>query len=337
MGTCARIAALCSLGFSIAACGDQPTQPIIGRQLAESPSIVSDTVPGRWTLMPSIVPARANMAAAVSDKSIVVVGGAVTGRILNRVDAYNVETQRWTQLAPLPERRVFHGATTIHGKIYVAGGSSLVTDPASPRYGDPIPHKTLFVYDAVTNTWSRKADLPHPVFQAMQAGLLGRLYVYAADGPDNYFLAYSPDLDKWSSLPLPPSEHSVGIIAALQGKLYLANGLTKQGSLNSELDVYDPSTRKWSVKRPMLRADGGAVAATFHGKLWVASNEEAYLSARDLEVYDPLTDEWKQGPLMLRNSRWGASAWAGGKFFVIGGYGDEGALTGVVQAFSTPY
>jgi N-acetylneuraminic acid mutarotase len=337
MRTCTRIAALCTLGLSVVACGEQPTQPAVGGEPAISASLVGDTVPGRWVLKPSLLPARMFMGAAVSDKSIVVVGGSVYGGILRRVDAYNVQTNRWTQLASLPEPRVLADATTIHGTIYVAGGETLVTDRTSPRYGDPVPHKTLFAYNAVTNSWSRRADMPHPILESMQAGLLGNLYVYAADGPDNYFLRYSPRLDKWTSLPLPTSEHSLGILAALNGKLYLTNGLTKHGSLNPELDVYDPLTRTWSVKQPMLRADGGSVAATFNGKLWVAGNEEALYSAKELEVYDPTTDEWKQGPLMLRTSREGAGAWAGGKFFVIGGTGDEGALTGVVQAFSTPY
>jgi N-acetylneuraminic acid mutarotase len=189
----------------------------------------------------------------------------------------------------------------------------------------------------LTNTWSRKADLPHSVVGVLQAGLLGRLYVYAADGSDNDFWVYNPTTDKWTSLPRPPSHHVIGVLGALDGKLYLTNGLTKEGSFNPELDVYDPATRTWSVRSPMLIADGGAVGGTFHGKLWVAGNEEAYLSAKDLEVYDPVTDEWRQGPLMLHDSRQGASAWAGGKFFVIGGYGEDGLLTGRVQALSTPY
>jgi hypothetical protein len=115
------------------------------------------------------VPARAEMAAAVSDKSIVVVGGYSDDRLaMTRVDAFNVETKTWTRLEPLPEARYGNGATTINGKIYVAGGRS-TENPVVPA-----PQKSLFMYDPGTGTWTREADLPRSVYVSLQAGLLGK-------------------------------------------------------------------------------------------------------------------------------------------------------------------
>lgn len=333
-----RRAVLCCLGLGLLACGDPVTQPDTSRASTGSSPLLSTEVPGIWRMTPALVPGRADMAAAVIEKSIVVVGGSTSvqdeWQPLTRVDAYNVETKTWTQLKSLPEPRIRHGATTINGRIYVAGGLGLPV-----ILGDPQPKKSLFVYDPETNTWTRKADMPQPVYLSRQANLLGRLYVYAAgtDLSAERFFAYSPATDRWVSLPVPPSRHMDGVMAALGGKLYLTNG-NSQTSFNRELDVYDPATRRWTVKSPMLNADGGGVAAVFHGKLWVAGNEDAVSSARDLQVYDPNTDQWRRGPLMLTSSRWGAAAWAGGKFFVIGGYDPEkGGLTSTVQALSTPY
>ena len=344
-------AALCSLGLAVLACGDPATQPDTSHaSMAPSP-LLSTEVPGIWRQMPSIIPARAEMAADVSVKSIVVVGGASQQQPagMTRVDAYNIETKTWTRLAPLPAPRLRHGATTINGKIYVAGG---LGPPVIN--GDLQPTKTLFVYDPATNTWARKADLPVPTYVSLQANVLGRLYVYALgnDFTPDYFMAYSPRADKWVlRLPLPPSRHFGGVMAALDGKLYLTNGLTRArvNPYNRELDVYDPATNSWTVKSPMLSLYGGStgtVAAAFHRKIWIASTPSEfvtdstgshYLSNRGVQVYDPATDEWKYGPLMLKNSSGGVAALAGGRIYVIGGYDLEGNRTSVVQALSTSY
>lgn len=328
-------AALCSLGLIVLACGDPATQPSATPESVQSSQLLSTAVTGTWRLMPPLVPARASMAAAVSDKSIVVVGGWIFGGILRRVDAYNVETRTWTQLRSLPEPRVGHGATTINGKIYVAGGSTTLEN------GNSVPHNSLFVYDPGTNTWTRKADMLRPVYRSLQAAVRGRLYVYA----DGSFFAYSPRIDKWVKLPPPPSRHDLGVMAAVDGKLYLTAGLTQATgyALNHELDVYDPATKSWTIKRPIKLNDGLMVATTLHGKLWVTSGPtdvvtppDGQVIYRGVQVYDPVSDQWNDGPLMLRASRDGAAAVAGGKLFVIGGT-DLGYVTSVVQALSTSY
>lgn len=350
MSTYTHRTALCSLGLTLLACGDPATHPDAGGASVTPRPLASTEVPGIWRKMPALFPARAEMAADVLDKSIVVVGGASEKQPagMRRVDAYNVETRTWTPLAPLPESRLRHGATTIKGKIYVAGGLG----PPVIR-GELQPTRSLFVYDPATDTWSRKADLPVPTYVSLQADLLGRLYVYAlgTDFTPDYFLAYSPGTDKWVRLPLPPSRHFGGVMAAVDGKLYLTNGLTRApvNPYNRQLDVYDPATKSWTVRSPMLQQYGGStgtVAAAFHGKLWVAgtpselvtdSTGSHYLSNRGVQVYDPATDEWKYGPPMLEDSRSGAAVLAGGRIYVIGGYDFEGNRTSVVQALSTSY
>jgi N-acetylneuraminic acid mutarotase len=353
MLTYKRISAICSLGLVVAACGEPSTQPDTTTTSLQATPLLSTPVTGTWRKMPSIVPARAEMAAAVIDKSIVVVGGFNMGGwkqrfAVRRVDAYNVETGTWTQLRSLPEPRFRHGATTIRGKIYVAGGVTVITDPDDPKFGDLKPHNSLFVYDPVTDRWSRKADMPQPTYESKQAKLFGRLYVYAPgnDFAPDRFSAYRPATDKWVSLAPPPSRHIAGAMAALDGKLYLTDGLSQTLGNNGELDVYDPATGSWTVKSPKLLPGSGTVAATFHGKLWIAGSPselvsqdggQQYLSLRGVQVYDPVADEWNHGPLMLSSSRGGAAAWAGGRFFVIGGFDNDGELTGVVQALRTSY
>lgn len=336
-------AALCCLGVTVLACGEPATQPNQSSESVPSPPLLSTVVTGTWRQMPPLVPARAGMAAAVSDKSIVVVGGYVFGRILRRVDAYNVVTRTWTQLRSLPEPRRRAGATTINGKIYVAGGMSVIDDPADPHYAEAVVHKSLFVYDPGTSTWTRKADMPRPGL-ALQAAVQGRLYVYV----DGAFFAYSPRIDRWVRLQPPPSRHDLGVMAEVGGKVYLTSGLTQAtvNPYNKELDVYDPATKAWTVKSPMRLAAAFMTATRVNGKLWLTSGPsefvttpdgQHYLSNRDVQVYDPVSDRWNDGPLMLKDSGEGAAAWAGGRLYVLGGTDMDGRVISVVQALSTSY
>jgi len=334
------VAALCSFGIALAACGDEPAAPsgTPERALAEASSLLT-TVSGTWRQQPSIAPARRWPAATVSDKAVVVIGGMINDVTTRRVDAYNVETKTWSRLAPLPESRMWHNATTINGKIYVAGGENEAVIDGVPT---GTPTKTLFVYDPATDTWSRKADLPTRVQIVRQAGLLGKLYVYEHN--DNFW-RYNPKLDRWTSLPLPPSQHLDGVMSAVGDKIYLTGGSKyvdryPYWEYNTELDVYDPATRTWSVKSPLPAAYNSSVAASFHGKLWVAGGESNnYQPVSDLYGYDPLTDTWAAGPSMLRTTMNAAAAWAGGKFFVIGGMNSSNLLqaSSFVEALTTSY
>jgi N-acetylneuraminic acid mutarotase len=280
----------------------------------------------------------------VSGKSILVIGGEVNGEFgsSRRVDAYNVETKTWRRLAPLPEGRFWHDATTINGKVYVAGGNNEATINGVPT---DIGTNTLFVYDPATNAWSRKANMPVNRRQVVrQAGLSGALYVYVGD----HFWKYNQWEDKWISLPLPPSGHGDGVMRAVGDKIYLTGGRKVNpdlsGSYNPELDVYDPATRTWTVKSPLPAAyndlDDGAFAASFNGKLWVGGGAlvDNGGPASSIYVYDPLTDTWAAGPTMLRPTKNATAAYAAGKLFVFGGNNsiDLTQSSSFVEALITP-
>jgi Secretion system C-terminal sorting domain/Kelch motif len=69
---------------------------------------------------------------------------------------YNVNTNTWTYIAPLPVPMRTNAATRIGNKIYTMGGFSA-----------PFPSpalKSFFEYDIDTNTWTQLPDLPQTIF-----------------------------------------------------------------------------------------------------------------------------------------------------------------------------
>jgi Kelch motif len=341
---------LCGLSVVVGACNDGPpgnlTDPEPTR--LQTPAVATSSGPtleGGWRVPTSLVPARDLMAASVLGESIVVVGGEdntyitvdgfVVRRPISRVDAYNVRTKTWTPLKSLPTPRSWlYGASTIRGKLYVTGGTAtgISSSDRSP----------LYVYDPTTNTWTRKADVPlRTVCLGVQAPIDGLLYLYTRCGdvnrnPEGTFVRYNPRTDRWVFLPVPPMHQGQPMGGAINGKFYLTGGEDEFARVTGALDVYDPGTRTWTRKSPMLVAREGAFAAVYSGKLFIAGGlgGDPYGPISSLEAYDPTTATWSMGPSMPTARFQGTAAMAGGKFFTIGGMKQvNGLASSKVEAF----
>lgn len=153
------------LGFCtvLAACDSapptDPTTPGSFEIAGADPQSLSNS----WAAKRSLSPDRQLMVAGTINGIIYVVGGqhidwnTFRTRLLARVDAYNVATDTWSQVASMPgAREALNGASVINGRLYVTGGRSSALTPE----GFYKPTKTLFVYDPGTNRWTRKADMP---------------------------------------------------------------------------------------------------------------------------------------------------------------------------------
>jgi N-acetylneuraminic acid mutarotase len=335
------VTAISGLCISLVACGDPSAGPTESGTLAPTPPTPAAgsglTFNGTWKKYPSLVPARWRSAADLLGKSIIVVGGLNgANESIRRVDAYNVETRTWTGLKPLPIPLYDAlGATAIHGKLYVAGGKSTTEDCL----------KTLYVYDPLTNSWARKADMPLTGCHGVQANILGQLYVYTVytgPGRGDLFAAYNPNTNTWVRRPVPEgSFQSYPVGEAINDKFYLTGGIDASGQFNHVLQVYDPATKIWTKKSPLPTGRDNAFATAFHGKLFVAGgtlDDNGLAVATDVvEAYDPLTDTWATGPSMLAPRRHGAAAWGRGNlFFTIDGLTD-GTIDSRVEALSTAY
>ena len=97
--------------------------------------------------------------------------------------------------------------------------------------------------------------------------------------------------NSWIELDNPGSSFAKGAYAVANSKLYLFGG--DNGSLQSNVQEYEPSSRTWSSKTSM---SGGArsnmAAVELDGLIYVigGKNDDGALSR--VEVYDPVADSW---------------------------------------------
>ncbi len=118
-----------------------------------------------------------------------VIGGDTTGSGIATTSClrYNVNTDNWEYIAPMPEALRTNTAVIAGDKIYTMGG-----------FNAPYPApavKSFYVYDISTNTWSQLPDLPVPLFFAGAVSYEDSL-IYILGGVEN---TASNPIDLWSN------------------------------------------------------------------------------------------------------------------------------------------
>lgn len=199
--------------------------------------------------------------------------------------------------------------------MYVIGGMN----------GSKGEYSKVYAYNAGTNKWSRKADLPFPRFGTNGAVVIdGKIYVTGGESQPKLYssalFVYDPAKNSWSAKRSMPAAGLLGVSGAINGKLYV---LTYCGGedciplVPQAFYRYDPITDRWTTMAQPAAFHSFGAAGVIGGKLYVAGGST---SGTDVEAYDPATNTWtSRAP--LGSPRWStAGAVAGGKLYVLGGY-----------------
>lgn len=204
------------------------------------------------TDMPSMIDRRIDHEAVVTcDGKIYVMGGYqrdrhvdeygnVTGRtrydVLDTVECYDPETNKWEYKRPLPVKRMLFAAVVgPDDMIYVFGGA-LSAEPSTPVLN------TTEVYDPKADTWSSRTPMPAP--RRAHAGVLGangKIYIMGGAGsgvdapPLNDVFIYDPVKDTWKKgPPMKRRRDTLVAVATPDGKIYAIGGTDVGAYENSE-------------------------------------------------------------------------------------------------------
>ncbi len=122
-------------------------------------------------------------------------------RSQNNVASFNVETQQWTELPALPERRSSHDAAVLDNSIYIVGGWAMQGE------GDTHWHTTAWKMDLNQQPlhWQPLAAPPFQRRALAAAAHDGKLYVLGGmqhkGGPTTQVDVYDPAKNTWSQGP----------------------------------------------------------------------------------------------------------------------------------------
>jgi uncharacterized repeat protein (TIGR03803 family) len=208
-----------------------------------------------WTSGAADPNPRAFAAYAVVNKKLYMFGGSNGSALLSVAEAYDPATNTWSTLAPVPYVSETASAVADKDVIYVIGGQD---------YSGYLT--TVESYNTTTNTWTAEAPLPDAQGWAA-VGLLGTTVV-AADGSNGSInlgvnQAYNVTNNTWSELTPDPTPRVPGCYGVINGKLYVAGGLTQTMiTLNED---YNPGTKKWVTLAPIPQGPGIAAGSVVAG------------------------------------------------------------------------
>jgi hypothetical protein len=187
-------------------------------------------------------------------------GGVATATCLK----YNVITDTWEYIAPLPEPLRTNATAILGDKIYTLGG-----------FNAPFPSPAVasfYEYDINTNIWTQLPDLPDPMFFAGAEGfedsliyIIGGMQDNVADGDllrINVTAYFANSMQFSDATPMPEGTASFGhTFLDSERSLYITAGLTgvtgnfvpNNITLRGEIDISNRLQINWEYKtdRPL--------------------------------------------------------------------------------------
>jgi N-acetylneuraminic acid mutarotase len=213
----------------------------------------------------------------------------------------------------------------------------------------------VYVFDPATNAWSEKKPMPAPSHHIMTAVLNDKVYVFGgfvaapSSGqtgaeatswvPTDRSWLYDPALDQWKELKRMPTPRGAGWAVSRDNKIYVIGGAQSGDHSNPKaalkrgepqrvlgtVEVYDPTTDRWSNCSPMPTARNHFVAAAVNGRIYAIGGRlgSAMITSADdtdvVEEYDPTTDRWTgRGRSPVRWSGMTGGEYKG-KIYIAGG------------------
>jgi len=288
--------------------------------------------PGSWQRVAPMPTARQEVAVAVLDERIYVIGGFGPGAApVATVEMYNPATDAWATLAPLPTPTHHPAAATVGGRLFVVGGftGGRLSWTAQP---------TVFEYDPTHDTWSTRAPLPSPRGALAIAAVGDQLHAVggSADTVTAAHEIYDPATDRWRvARPMLTARDHLAAVA-FQGRLWAIGGRTSlAGTQYASVEIYDPGSDRWTVGPPLPAARGGLAAATLADRVFVFGGESLFRIFSATEMYELAGNRWiGKEPMPTPRHGTGAAA-VGGRIYVLGGATQPGyARTSVTEVYS---
>lgn len=224
-------------GGNLYAVGGRPAF-LVGSRL-ERYTVATDT----WTTLSPMPTPRSGLAAAVVGDALYAIGGRAgtapcSGGPTAAVERYDIASDTWTAVAPLPAPRSDIAAIDHGGRIFVFGGCS----PFAPL-------NTVSIYDPTTDSWSAGAPMPRARAALYQVGIKGN-QIYVMGGVTSTVLdratvdVYNVTTNSWTTLP--PSANmldprgEMGVVSH-GGRIYTVGGAHPAfGSSSASNEVLKP-------------------------------------------------------------------------------------------------
>ena len=173
-------------------------------------------------------------------------GGPVD--LYGTLEVFDIDSNAWSKLAPMPTPRNHHSITYVDGKLYAIGGR--VGSCYSGGWSSNVWMNES--YDIATNTWATRAPMPTARSGTGIAALDGKIYVLGGEGwVDDFggvFRAnevYDPSTNTWSRAARMITPRHGFAVAQVGKTIYAVSGVNNAGgagtlSVVPVNEIYEP-------------------------------------------------------------------------------------------------
>ena len=162
-------------------------------------------------------------------------GGWLPESASNHNEAYDPSTDRWQEVAPLPQPLSDAAVVGADDAIYLFGGFTEVLRPSAGAWR----------YDPSTDRWDKLQPLPAPRGGFSAAVVAGKIYAVGGHARLIQELstleAYDISNDRWETLAPMPTPRVISAAGVVRSKIVVAGGLsTRKGRNLNANEIYDP-------------------------------------------------------------------------------------------------
>ena len=273
--------------------------------------------------------ARQEVASAVVDGRIWVIGGLTAAGASAVVEAYDPVADRWTPGPDLPVALHHPAAAAYRGEVVVLGGFVAA--------GSLYSRASTRVLALRGGAWVDLPPLRRPrgAASAAAAGdalvLAGGRDTSALIGPTEVF-----DGSAWRDAePIPTRRDHLSAVSDGRSVFTVGGRFLAPGAISAALERFDPATGAWERLPAMPTARGGQGAALVGNRIVVAGGEDPTGVYAEVEAYDLGTQQWSALPA-LPTPRHGLSVERVGDrvLALVGGTAFSVAPSAVAEALS---
>ncbi|XP_072573426.1 kelch-like protein 3 isoform X2 [Paramormyrops kingsleyae] len=275
-------------------------------------------------------------------KVMMVVGGQAP-KAIRGVECYDLQEDRWYQVADLPSRRCRAGVVFMAGRVYAVGG-----------FNGSLRVRTVDMYDSARDQWSSVCSMQERR-STLGAAVLGDL-LYAVGGFDGstgmsrlrlcsagVTARSTPVHDRSVSVALGrrgchlPSAPSLVRFCPLLCPTYGPRRPPLPPKGLSSVEAYSPKTDEWSSVAPMNTRRSSVGVGMVDGKLYAVGGYDgaSRQCLSTVEAYDPVTNEWSYvADMSTRRSGAGVGVLSG-QLYAAGGH-DGPLVRKSVEVYDPP-
>ncbi|KAH8651198.1 hypothetical protein BX600DRAFT_473232 [Xylariales sp. PMI_506] len=314
----------------------------------------------RWSLLPNITLdgvqyPRQEHSVALIDHELYVLGGVIpfngtTYTTVNIVQKFDLISQEWTELAPMPDALNHVNVGVVDGKIYYLGGLG-ITSTAGPTFWNA--SGACAVYDPAADEWTVLPDMPEgrAIGSAatlvvgstiyLPGGLLSTNLTGDEEGTTAMFTSYNVESREWTILPDLPAPRDHAGKGHYGNMLYILGGrLFGHWNVVDTVFGYDIDAGEWSTDfAPVPTGRGGTASATIGSEMFIIGGEGDPDTATNVwpqvQAFDAKTKAWTNYSDMPWPVHGTAAATYKGKVIIPGGgIMIGGDPTQLVQSFT---